>query len=199
MKPSILIPAILLFTVQFASCTQSDANSLTNDAMAEVIAEFPPNPAFTTNADDLKPSEIEGLLLMREEEKMAMDVYDSFYSTYGVINFDRISNSEMRHTEAVLALINHFGLKDPALSGAGRYSNQAIQTLYNQLIAAGTSANTALSTGAYIEEYDIADLKKLITETTNADLLAVYTNLLRGSGNHLRAFVRTLSRQGIVY
>lgn len=199
MKTKYLIPAVILAAFHFVSCTQSDASSLFDDAQGEIVLDFPQITTFTTTTSDLKQTDINGLLLMREEEKMAQDVYDSFYGTYGVISFDRISTSETRHTEAVLALINHFGLIDPALSSAGKFSNQAIQTLYNQLLAAGTSSNEALSTGAYIEEYDIADLKRLITETSNADILAVYNNLLRGSQNHLRAFVRVLYRQGITY
>lgn len=199
MKTRYLIPLALLFAFQLNSCTQSDASAAFNDAQSEIILDFPQIDSFTTTSSDLKQSEIAGLLLMREEEKMALDVYDKFFGTYGLTTFDRISNSETRHTEAVTALIQHFGLTDPAFSEAGKFSNQSIQTLYNQLIAAGTSSNAALSTGAYIEEYDIADLKKLIAETTNADILMVYTNLLKGSENHLRAFVRVLSRQGITY
>ena len=199
MKTKYLLPAALLVTFLFGSCQQNDASSIKNDAMEVSIDEFPAISVFTTDANSLTQLEKDGLLLMREEEKMAQDVYDSFYSTYGVINFDRISNSEARHTAAVLALITHFGLSDPALTELGKFTNTAIQKLYDQLIAAGTSSDAALSTGAYIEEYDIADLKKLIAETTNADILAVYGNLLDGSENHLRAFVRTLKIRGVVY
>ena len=199
MKTKYLIPAILIGAFQLTSCTQSDANSLSNDAMEVNIDELAAVPVFTTDSNGLVQSEMDGLLLMREEEKMAQDVYDSFYSTYGVINFDRISNSETRHTAAILALINHFGLTDPSLTEPGKFTSTAIQGLYEQLVAAGTSANTALSTGAFIEEYDIADLKKLIAETTNTDIIAVYSNLLKGSENHLRAYVRTLKIRGVVY
>jgi hypothetical protein len=199
MKTKYLIPAVLLLALQFASCEQSEANSLTNDAMEVSIDQLAAIAAFTTDSNSNTQSEIDGLLLMREEEKMAQDVYDSFYSTYKVINFDRISNSETRHTAAILALINHFGLTDPAVITSGKFTSPAIQGLYDKLVAAGTSANTALSTGAFIEEYDIADLKKLIAETTNSDIIAVYTNLLKGSENHLRAFVRTLKIRGVVY
>jgi len=200
MKTKFLIPAALLAATLFASCGQ-DANSIKFDAMDVSIDEFAAIPVFTTPTDSLSltQSEMNGLLLMREEEKMAQDVYDSFYSTYGIINFDKISNSEVRHTAAVLALINYFELTDPALTESGKFTSTAIQGLYDQLIAAGTSANTALSTGAFIEEYDIADLKKLIAETTNTDIVTVYNNLLDGSQNHLRSFVRTLKNRGIVY
>ena len=199
MKRKYLIPAVLLVVFQLTACTQSDANSLTDDALEVSIEELAAIPAFTTDTNSLTPSEIDGLLLMREEEKMAQDVYDSFYASYGVINFDRISNSETRHTAAILALINHFGLTDPALTTPGKFTSAAIQGLYEQLVSAGTNANTALSTGAFIEEYDIADLKKLIAETTNTDIIIVYTNLLKGSENHLRAFVRTLKIRGVAY
>jgi len=173
MKTKYLIPAILLLALQFASCEQSEANALTNESMEVSIDELAAIAAFTTDSNAITQSEIDGLLLMREEEKMAQDVYDSFYSTYKVINFDRISNSETRHTAAILALINHFELTDPALTTPGKFSSTDIQGLYDKLVAAGTSANTALSTGAFIEEYDIADLKKLIAETTNADIIRV--------------------------
>lgn len=199
MKPKYITAAVLIATFLFASCEQNDANSMKSDALEVNINEFAAIPIFTTNANSLTQLEKDGLLMMREEEKMAQDVYDSFYSTYGVINFDRISNSEARHTTAILALINHFGLTDPALTEPGKFTSTSIQKLYDQLIAAGTSSNAALSTGAYIEEYDIVDLKKLIAETENTDILAVYANLLSGSENHLRAFVRSLAIQNITY
>ena len=47
----------------------------------------------------------------------------------------------------------------------------------------------ALYVGATIEEVDIADLQESIATSRHADITAVYNNLLRGSGNHLRAFV----------
>jgi len=199
MKTRLLKPVVLMMAILFASCEQSELNSLADDSKGKASTEAGSLLIFTTNVSSLTQNDIDGLLLMREEEKMALDVYDNFYKTYGIVTFDKISNSEKRHTEAVLALINHFGLTDPALAEPGKFSNPSIQALYDQLIAAGSSANLALSTGAFIEEYDIADLKKLIAETTNTDIIRVYTNLLEGSENHLRAFVRSLASRGVVY
>jgi DNA repair photolyase len=48
--------------------------------------------------------------------------------------------------------------------------------------------------GALIEDLDIADLERLLSETTDADAIRVYENLLRGSENHMRAFINQLSR-----
>ena len=46
----------------------------------------------------------------------------------------------------------------------------------------------ALAAGILIEETDIADLKKLIANTQNPDVLDVANRLLNGSQNHLQAF-----------
>ncbi len=57
----------------------------------------------------------------------------------------------------------------------------------------------ALQVGALIEEVDIEDLQLAIEETDNADLQNAYDNLMRGSRNHLRAFVAEIERTGVVY
>jgi len=53
--------------------------------------------------------------------------------------------------------------------------------------------------GAAIEEIDIIDLKKALLEIDNQDIVLVYQNLLKGSRNHLRAFVNALAGQGVTY
>jgi len=58
----------------------------------------------------------------------------------------------------------------------------------------------ALLVGALIEEVDILDIQKELDDhVDNEDVIFVYDNLLYGSYNHLRAFVKNLSRQGVVY
>ncbi|MDR3653818.1 MAG: DUF2202 domain-containing protein [Paludibacter sp.] len=198
MKSNLFIPIVLMLAIQLVSCGQNELNSGITESKG-IVSKGTGTLLSTTTTNNLTQSEINGLFLMREEEKMAQNVYEKFYEAFGITNFDVISNSETRHAEAILNLINHFGLTDPALKDAGMFSNQVIQTLYNQLIASGTSANAALNTGAYIEEYDIRDLKRLIAETTNTEIMQVYTNLLDGSKNHLRAFANVLANQGIVY
>ena len=46
--------------------------------------------------------------------------------------------------------------------------------------------------GAAIEEIDILDLEEYIAVTDKPGIQRVYESLLRGSQNHLRAFVSTL-------
>jgi hypothetical protein len=57
----------------------------------------------------------------------------------------------------------------------------------------------ALKVGAAIEEIDILDIKQYITITDEWMIKRVYNNLLDGSENHLRAFVKELSMQGVNY
>lgn len=149
--------------------------------------------------DSLTQVQIDGLLFMREEEKLAYDVYTSFFTAYGLSIFDKIADSELRHTTKVLDLLTFYGLTDPALAGAGLFSNPDLQQLYTDLIAQGVDTLTALQVGALIEEVDIADLKELLLDTTNANLTAVYSNLLKGSYNHLKAFVKVLDSYGFTY
>jgi hypothetical protein len=54
-----------------------------------------------------------------------------------------------------------------------------------------------LYAGATIEEIEMIDIQHAIDITTHRDLLRAYQNLLEGSKNHLRAFVRALAAQGI--
>lgn len=150
----------------------------------------------------LNADEIAGLQFMREEEKLAHDVYVTFYRQYGLAIFNNIANSEARHMAAVKTLLDRYGLADPAAgNGVGVFENAELQALYNQLIAQGRqSLGAALKAGGAIEEIDILDLKERLATTTQADIRQVYTSLLNGSYNHLRAFVNTLKLQtGEVY
>jgi hypothetical protein len=62
-----------------------------------------------------------------------------------------------------------------------------------------TSELEALKVGAFIEEVDMRDIQAAIENSDHADIVQTYENLLRGSRNHLRAFVRTIESLGAVY
>ena len=137
----------------------------------------------------LSATEKESLLYMREEEKLARDVYNAFYTRYGLRVFSNIATSELAHMDAVLTLLNRYGLADPAAAAPGVFNNDDLQALYDDLIDQGNASLTAaLQAAVLIEETDIADLQDGLALTSHADLRAVYTNLLRASQNHLRAF-----------
>ena len=58
---------------------------------------------------------------------------------------------------------------------------------------------SVLLVAASIEEMDIHDLETALGSCDNGDLHMVYRNLLRGSRNHLRAFVQQLRTLGLDY
>lgn len=149
--------------------------------------------------EDIAPSaldkaEEEGILLMREEEKLARDVYLVLYEKWDLWAFSNIASSESTHMESMAVLIDRYDLKDPVQTDKpGVFTNPELQALYNDLTARGLkSLNDAVRVGIAVEELDIRDLKELIARTDNEDLKLVYDNLLRGSENHLRAFQRQL-------
>jgi len=141
-----------------------------------------------------------GLLFMREEEKMARDVYAYMYDKYKLLVFKNITKSESAHMSAVLRLIEGFKIADNSNNNPGEYTNTHIAELYNQLIAMGNvSAIEALKVGVLIEQKDIADLKKELSTVANASVTTVYTNLQAGSNAHLKAFIWNLKVKGLAF
>ena len=151
--------------------------------------------------EDLSGAEIKGLVQMREEEKLARDVYLSLYEEWGHQIFQNIARSEQRHMEAVKTLLEKYDLIDPVIDETiGVFSDPIIQNLYLELVQKGRiSLFQALYVAAMIEDLDIFDLEEFIQAADNVDIQTVYQNLMKGSRNHMRAFVRQLSAYGEMY
>lgn len=150
----------------------------------------------------LTDDEASGILYVREEEKLARDVYLTLYDVWGAPVFERIAQSEVQHMAAMLTLIERYGLNDPVADNpVGMFEDVSLQALYDDLVARGSeSLEAALLVGGFIEELDVVDLEDRMDATDRADIDRVYANLLRGSRNHLRAFVQTYEAQsGEVY
>lgn len=151
----------------------------------------------------LNEAETTSLTYLREEEKLALDVYTQLNSTWGasIRVFGNIANSEATHTEAVRQLLLRYNLTDPTLNlGAGRFFNATLQSLYTTLVNQGaTSLIAALQVGAAIEELDIMDIRQALVGIDNQDIRLVYENLEKGSRNHLRSFVNNLQQRGVTY
>lgn len=154
--------------------------------------------SLITPADTI---EVSSLLYMREEEKLARDVYIKMHELWGMRVFNNISYSEQRHTDAVLSLMDYYGIADIVNENStGVFVNDELQALYDTLVASGSKSEIdALKAGALIEEIDITDLKEGMDKTDKDPIITVYSNLKRGSENHMRAFVRNLSRRGVDY
>ena len=135
--------------------------------------------------------EINNLLFIREEEKMARDVYRVLYEKWGNPIFSNIVESEQAHMDAMANLIAFYGIVDPVTSDeTGAFTDKDIAGLYSDLVEWGSQSEIdALLVGAYIEEYDILDIWKAYDETDEERIQKVYQRLYEGSYNHLHAFV----------
>ena len=144
--------------------------------------------------------ELEILLHMKEEEKLAGDVYTFLYELWGTPVFLNISKAEETHKNAVLYLIEAYGDEYTLTGEAGVFENPDFQALYSQLVQKGSeSLEAAMETGALIEEMDIKDLEEALTVVENENIKIVFENLLRGSRNHLRACNSQLNNLVVTY
>lgn len=145
---------------------------------------------------ELDSTEIAGLEFMREEEKLARDVYTQLYNVWNLPIFRNIARSEQQHMDMVGYLIDEYGLQDPiAVDEPGVFANAGLQEAYDALLQEGRSSIVAaLNVGLTVEELDIADLLSRTDLTDNDDIRIVYENLLNGSRNHLDAFTRQIDR-----
>ena len=136
----------------------------------------------------LTSEEEAGLLFMREEEKLARDVYLVLFDIWGLRVFENIAASEQRHMDAVLYLLGKYDLDDPALAPE-LFQNAELQDLFELLVAKGEeSLADAIEVGVIIEKTDIDDIEEFIGQTDQKDIIQVYSNLLDGSYSHLEAF-----------
>lgn len=168
---------------------------------------------------ELDYAESTHLVFMREEEKLARDVYLTFARDYPnqPVFQDIGEGSEQTHTDVIRDKLEDYGIPDPnpetdrlptsigVYTGAeyGAYFTEK----YNELVALGKRSELdALYVGALIEEIDMHDIvrcPKLIVELDNGigedgcglvytderPLQNTYRSLVDGSENHLRTFV----------
>jgi len=161
--------------------------------LSTVVANLP--------MQELTAVEEVGLIKMREEEKLARDVYQVLFDKWGQQIFLNIAQSEQRHMNAIKAVLDKYNMQDPITDPTvGIFSDPELQELYELLVEQGEqSPLEALQVGATIEDLDIKDLYDLLAQTENMDIKIVYQNLVKGSRNHLRAFTYQLSLNGETY
>ncbi len=135
------------------------------------------------------------ILFIKQEEKLARDVYQALYAKWGHTAFKNIAAAEQQHMDAMDGLIARYGLTDTTPAEAGKFTYPELQALYDELIASGSqSLQQALQAGVLIELTDIADIQAALDATKELPIRRVLTNLQNASRNHLSAFNTALSR-----
>lgn len=154
-----------------------------------------------TDVDDtLSKQEMEDLQFLKEEEKLARDVYLFSYDLYGQNIFKNISNSEQSHINSVSVIMEKYGIKDLSFDERGKFSNLELQQLYDDLVdLSNISLENALTVGATVEDLDINDLNNFISNADHQDMIEMYQLLNCGSRNHLRAYTNNLESLDLTY
>lgn len=173
-------------------------------------------PSRNSTSTTLDATEASHLTFMREEEKLARDVYLTFANMYPEQSvFSNIATkSEQTHTDTMRDKLEQFGLPDPnpttndLPSSIGLFSGDEWGWYFTQkfyeLVAKGSNSELdALYVGALIEEldmHDIADCPTVMVDagyndpcglgyTDESVIQTSYSSLIDGSESHLRAYV----------
>ena len=195
---SLIITVIILV---FGSCTK-DKNTVKNDSLDENPNNINIQPQIGALPNQsLSAEELASLTFLREEEKLARDVYITLYKKWGVKIFNNISQSESSHMSAVFTLLNKYNLKDPVgANETGKFENPHLQALYDQLVFEGSKSTlNAFLVGARIEDLDLYDIKQALVYIDNQDMRYVYEMLAKGSRNHMRSFYKNIINAGGTY
>ena len=176
---------------------QENQSNKTSDLSGNLDVTPSTNFVATSN---LSEDEIAGLIFMKEEEKLARDVYSFLYTKWNAKIFNNISSSENTHANAIISLLKFYNNPDTTLQAVGLFNNKELQDLYTNLISKGSiSLVEAYKIGALIEDLDISDLENYINNTKNINIISVLENLQKGSRNHIRSFTKQLNNLGVIY
>ncbi|MDD3034385.1 MAG: DUF2202 domain-containing protein [Bacteroidales bacterium] len=148
---------------------------------------------------DLTASEIEYIYAVREDEKLAGDLYSAFFEMYKIKTFENIAKAEINHMKATERLLEYYGITYPVAGDKGKFENPVRQALYDSLLQKGSTALEAFKVMAQYEEYNIVQYKADLAVITNENLKIVIENLEKGSENHFKATIRQITALGGTY
>jgi hypothetical protein len=215
----ILLTGVSVFAYQngFINSYKAASNSQTSQQSSQEISSFSSSQQSSLDeeqyhqqqtsqiqnlpVESLSQGEKDTLFYMREEEKLARDVYLTMADKYSVQVFSNIAQSEQKHMDTLKTILDKYNLPDSVTTNEiGKFNDPQLAQLYLDLVAKGSQNQVeALKVGATIEDLDISDLNKAVLENDNQDIKMAYQNLLNGSYNHLRSFVKNINSAGGQY
>jgi hypothetical protein len=201
-----ILPLCLL-SLLLAACSEREPAALDQSVVPEL---------GKSQIGVLDAAEETHLIFMREEEKLARDVYLTLGKEYKDLKvFSRIDDAEQKHTDTMADMLLLYGIEDPSTSDKiGVFSGEDygwyFTEKYNYLVAKAEDGLKALYVGALIEELDMHDIKECpvviqetyelgeldcgLAHTNESQLTRAYESLLDGSGSHLRAYVKAIEQ-----
>jgi len=194
----VVIFSISVFAYKWFETKNLDSRKNTSDITQESKKTFSHRESVSKDYNIQITEDIKSwLILMREEEKLARDIYLQLYETYKLRSFFNIAKSEQQHMDAIKTILDKYNIEDPITNNeVGLFTNQELQKLYDELLSKWKqSISDWVQVWIDIEKIDINDLERLLEDLeTWSDLYNVYKSLLRWSKNHLKAFERQLQR-----
>ncbi|NPA52169.1 MAG: DUF2202 domain-containing protein [Aquificae bacterium] len=217
MKKSLLtLSAVALGSVFLFSCGDGggDGNDITIDPYYDSALQQNFTYITTAPVQDLSAYEVESLIFMWNEEKMAKDLYYALYEEYSnyptALTFKNIAErSETTHQKVIELLLDKYQLSvddqpyDPDRDleddyPPGEYSIDEVKQLYDNLLAQGqVNIIEALKVGCIVEVVDVEDLNERLALVDNQDIILAFEALRQGSYNHYWAFYYSLQQIGV--
>jgi hypothetical protein len=196
----VLVTAFTFISLFTFSCSKTDTLSIA-DQYGQFNSIYLNSQIASLPMQTISDEEAKSLIHMREEEKLARDVYIAMFNKYGLRIFENISSSEQTHTDAILQLLTKYAIKDPVgVNAVGVFTDPGLQALYTSLVNSGNvSILEAYKVGATIEDLDLYDLKVDLLKVDNQDIILVYQMLSKGSRNHMRNYFSNLKSLGFTY
>jgi len=182
----LLVPATQAYILEVKS------DGATTFALAGVT------PAFDSTAD-LTADEIEFIFAVREDEKVARDMYFSFFGKFGLKPFENIGKAEDNHIKATEKLFDYYEIDYPALSENGKFEDAFRQKLYDSLLLKGTPELEAFKVMALLEETNIVEYDEVLKTIVNPNIKIVIENLSKASANHFKVAIRQITALGGTY
>ena len=188
MKNIIKLLPLIILAIIFSSCSEQPSSPESSS-----INEMNKNIISTLN--EISPEEADGLIFMRQEEKVARDVYTTLGQTWNSNVFQKIKLSEQKHMDAIKVLLTRYNIIDPVTNDeVGVFDNPEFQQIFDNFVLQGQqSLNDAFITGKTIEEQDIEALENQLSFVDNPDIIIVYTNLKSASEKHLITFTNHIT------
>lgn len=207
MKTKIFVITLLVIWA-LTSCNKPD-DLADNDAPLAILSVESDGTSVLTRANitplldvtlPLTADEIEFLYAIREDEKVARDLYLAFSAKYPTAaQISKIAAAEGSHITCVEAVLDYYEIEYPALGANGVFEDVARQALYDELSDKSSTLVEAFSTMALVEEETIFAYKSVQGKITNTNLSLIVANMIKASSNHLRAAVRQVTALGESY
>jgi hypothetical protein len=139
------------------------------------------------------------LIRLYEEEILAQDLYVALGKIHPeVMPLQNIPHSEMRHREAMAAVLKADAIELPKPRDGRRFVTEGLDETFAKWLAEGAKSEAdACRVGVRLEDHDIADLRKAQADFPKHK--EVLGQLEAASNNHLRAFHRNLTSRGGEY